>query len=287
MQIKNAIALGTFDGVHKGHRAVLNLPEGFNKIAVTFAVPPKLVLSGESGLITTAEDKCRILKNINIDEIYLLDFENNRNMRASEFLDFLYGKFAPCLISCGFNYRFGKNGEGNTETLQKFCEEKGIEFKCVSPVNTGDIPVSSTLIRKMLTNGEIDKANSLLTEPFSFESEVISGDRRGRTIGFPTVNQKYPKELVRLKFGVYRTDVLIGKKRYSGITNIGIRPTYKSDYIISETYILNFSGNLYGKKIRIVPLEFLREEKKFSSLEELKKQIAEDIKNTDNLHQGD
>lgn len=287
MQIKNAIALGTFDGVHKGHRAVLNLPEGYNKIAVSFSVPPKSVLSDESELITTTEDKCRILKNINIDEIYLLDFENIRDMRASEFLEFLYKKFAPCLISCGFNYRFGKNGEGNTETLQKFCEEKGIEFKCVSPVNTGDIPVSSTLIRKMLASGEIDKANSLLTESFSFESEVISGDRRGRTIGFPTVNQRYPKELVRLKFGVYRTAVLIGEKRYSGITNIGIRPTYKSDYIISETYILNFSGNLYGKKIRIVPLEFLREEKKFSSLEELKKQIAEDIKNTDNLYQGD
>jgi riboflavin kinase/FMN adenylyltransferase len=109
-------------------------------------------------------------------------------------------------------------------------------------------------------------------------SEVIQGDKRGRTIGFPTVNQKYPEELVRLRFGVYKTKIEYNGKEYFGITDIGIRPTYKLDFIISETYIKDFSGNLYGEELRITPLEFLRDEVKFTSLEELKKQIAIDFK---------
>lgn len=275
--MKNALCLGTFDGVHKGHREVLNLPEGLKKIAVTFSLPPKTVLSGKTELIMTFADKQRVLKGLGVEEILKLDFEKVKNMRALEFLDFLYEKYKPSLISCGFNYRFGKNAEGDTAQLRKYCEEKGITFKCSEPVLEDGKAVSSTLIRELIKNGEIEKANSLLTEPFSFETEVIDGDRRGRTIGFPTANQKYPNDLVKLKFGVYKVKVIIEKEEYEGITNIGIRPTFQTDYVISETYIKNFSSDLYGKKVRIIPLKFLREEIKFSSIEELKHQIAIDL----------
>ncbi len=275
--MKNAIALGTFDGVHKGHRAVLDMPDTYRKIAVTFSVPPKAVLKGESSLILTPEDKCRILKNIGMDEVLLLNFEDVRNMKPEEFLIFLKQKYNPQLISCGFNYRFGKKGVGDSDTIKSFCEGNGIVFKLTEPVKSENNLISSTYIRDLLREGLVPEANALLSEPFSFEAEVIEGDKRGRTIGFPTANQKYPKNLVKLRFGVYKTKIELENKVYFGITDIGIRPTYELDYTISETYIKNFSGDLYGKTVRVTPLEYLREEKKFSSLKELEEQIKKDI----------
>ena len=275
--MKNAIALGTFDGVHKGHRAVLDLPCDYRKTAVTFLVPPKSVLTGETALITSTADKRRILENIGMDEVLLLDFNAVRDKTPEDFLEFLKEKYNPQLISCGFNYRFGKSGQGNSETIKEFCLKNGIDFKITDPVTKDGNIISSTAIREMLKNGEISAANKLLSEPFSFVSEVIQGDKRGRTIGFPTVNQKYPEELVRLRFGVYKTKIEYNGKEYFGITDIGIRPTDKLDFIISETYRKDFSGDRYGEELRITPLEFLRDEVKFTSLEELKKQIAIDL----------
>ena len=276
--MKRAIALGTFDGVHKGHRAVLRLPDDMKKTAVIFALPPKAVLSGEPRSIMTVGDKCSALKKIGIDEIFILDFNEVKDMSAECFMDFLKEKFSPDLISCGFNYHFGKNAAGNTEMLRDFCDKNGIVFNCYGSVSENGEPISSTRIRELLKNGEIEKANRLLTFPFSFTAEVISGDRRGRTIGFPTVNQKYPSELIPIKFGVYKSKILVEGKEYDGITNIGIRPTFKTDYIISETYIIGFSGDLYGKSITTVPTHFVRGEVKFSSVEELKNQIERDIR---------
>ena len=276
--MKRAIALGTFDGVHRGHRAVLSLPCNMKKTAVVFALPPKALLSGEPRALMTEKDKCAALEKIGIDEIYTLDFNEVKDMPPEDFLLFLKGKFSPALISCGFNYRYGKNAAGNTEMLGDFCRKNGIEFYCHTPVCEDGRPISSTRIREHLKNGEIEAANSLLSFPFSFTAEVISGDRRGRTIGFPTINQKYPSELIPLKFGVYKTKIIIDGTEYRGITNIGIRPTWKTDFIISETYIIGFSGDLYGKRVTTVPLTFVRGEVKFSSVEELKRQIENDIK---------
>ena len=278
MQNKTAIALGTFDGVHLGHLAVLNLPKEYKRVAVTFTAPPKSEISGKKELITTTEEKCERLKKVGIDEIYLLEFSKVKDMSSESFLEFLKEKYSPSIISCGFNYRFGKNGGGNTKTLKEFCNKNSIEFKCSECIYSDGIPVSSTAIRNMLAEGEIEKANKLLSEPFSFTASVMSGDRRGRTMGFPTINQKYPEELVKLKFGVYKTLVEANGKQYTGITNIGIRPTYELDFAISETHIIDFSGDLYNKDVKITPLLFLREEKKFSSLEELKNQIDADLK---------
>lgn len=277
--MKNALCLGTFDGVHIGHRQVLSLPDDCRKIAVTFVKSPKSVISGVCEAILTFEDKCRLLKKAGIDEIYPLEFQKVRDIPADEFLNLLYKKYNPAVVSCGFNYSFGKNGEGNTKLLSDFCRDKGIELKCVAPVMVDGETVSSTIIRNYLKNGETERANALLFEPFSFTAPVKKGDQRGRTIGFPTINQQYPKELVKIKFGVYKASVIADGKEYLGIANIGVRPTYPSDYVISETFIKNFSGDLYGKNVKIIPLKFLRDEKKFSSLDALKKQIAQDLKN--------
>lgn len=275
--MKNALCLGTFDGVHIGHRAVLALAESMNRIAVTFKKPPKAVISGREELLSTFEDKCRILKKIGINEIISLDFDEVRSVSPESFLEFLYENYSPSVIACGFNYRFGKDGKGNTALLEKFCSEKGIEFKCAQPVEYGGKPVSSTVIRAYLKNGEIQRANELLYEPFSFTAPVKHGAMRGRTIGFPTVNQEYPKELVRLRNGVYKVKVCFDNQEFLGISDIGIRPTYPIDHIISETFIKDFSGDLYEKELKIIPTEFLRDEKKFDNLHSLKKQLEEDL----------
>lgn len=276
-RMKNAIAFGTFDGIHIAHREVLNLPKEYKKIAVTFEKPPKMFFSKNYELLMTFEERCNTLKSLGFEEIYALDFETVRDIPLTEFLDFIYKKYNPNLISCGFDYRFGKGAKGDVSFLSKFCQEKGIELKVCEEMVFDGQTVSSTMIRGFLKEGKIAKANSLLLNPFSFTAKVIEGQRRGRTIGFPTINQEYPYELVKLKFGVYKTKVLFDGNEYEGITNIGIRPTFKSDYVISETYIKNFSGDLYGKDVKIIPISFLRDEVKFSSLEELKKQIEKDI----------
>ena len=275
--MKTALMLGTFDGVHKGHLQVLSVPCGYKKIAVTFIQSPKSVMLGKEEAITLFEEKCRILKLAGADEIYPLDFCDVRDISAENFLNMLYEKFSPSLISCGFNYRFGKGGEGDTELLSRFCAERGIEFKCANEVCFGGQTVSSTLIRGYIKSGEPAAANKLLFEPFSFCAEVRQGDMRGRTIGFPTINQKYPEGLVELRHGVYKVKVITEDGEYIGISDIGLRPTYPTDGVISETHIKDFSGNLYGKQVRIIPLEFLREEKKFESIDALKEQIAKDL----------
>ena len=275
--MKTAIALGTFDGVHIAHRVVLSVPNEYKKTAVTFEMPPKMFFKGKRELLMSFEDKAQILKDLGFDQIVNLEFEKVKNTEPLHFLEFLCETYNPSLISCGFNYRFGKNGEGDTALLKEFCNQKGIECRICEAVTQDAETVSSTLIRNLLKQGEIEKANVLLQGEFSFSAKVIKGDKRGRTIGFPTINQKYPEDLVKIKFGVYKTKVLIDGKLYDGITNIGVRPTYLSDYVISETYIKNFSGDLYGKNVRIIPKKFLREEIKFASLEELKKQIEKDL----------
>ena len=275
--MKNAIALGTFDGLHTAHREVINLPTGYKKIAVTFKTPPKMYFSGNYEMIMTFEEKCEALKTLGFGEICALDFGEVKDTPLTEFLEKIFVKYNPSYISCGFDYRFGKGAEGNVDSLAKYCRQKGIELNVCNEITYNNQTVSSSMIREFLKNGEIERANSLLLNPFSFTGEVIEGQKRGRTIGFPTINQKYPEELVKLKFGVYKTKILFDGKEYFGVTNIGIRPTFKSDYVISETYIKDFSGDLYGKTVKTVPLKFLRSEIKFNSAEELKRQIEKDI----------
>ncbi len=276
--MKNALCLGSFDGIHNGHRKVLDVPSCYRRVVVTFKAPPKSVLNGETSMLMTLDQKCNALRSMGIEEIEVLDFMTVKDLSANDFLRMLLEKYNPSLISCGFNYRFGKGGEGDTSLLKSFCDNNGIKLFVTEPVKDNENIISSTMIRGLLQNGEIEKANKFLYEPFSFVAKVEQGDKRGRTIGFPTVNQKYPEELVKLKFGVYKTKINFEGNIYSGITNIGIRPTFELNYIISETYIKNFNGDLYGKSLKITPLKFLREEIKFSSLAELEKQIKTDLK---------
>ena len=272
----NAVALGTFDGLHKGHLSVLNIPDSYNKIALIFDIPPKCIKKSEINLLLTPGDKIERLKSLGFD-VKVLKFNTVEHLTAEEFLNYVKKELNPVFISCGFNYRFGFKGLGNTELLRDYCLENNIALQICDAVCENGEPISSSRIRKCLKDGKIAEANRLLGYDFSFVSSVIKGDGRGRNLGFPTINQEYPTDLTAPKFGVYKTEVLIENKPYEGITNIGTRPTFPIDFIISETFIKDFAGDLYGKEIKITLKDFLREEMKFSSAKSLKAQILKDI----------
>lgn len=268
---KYALALGMFDGVHMGHKAVLSgaVNSPFESVAVTFSSIPFKT----GGSIMTAEDKEKKLLETGIDEVLFLDFFEIKDLSPEEFLDLLSEKYDLGKICCGFNYRFGKKAAGDTKLLAEWCARRGIEFfECPEVLYEGET-VSSTYIKRLISEGEIEKANLLLGTDFSFSAEVRHGDQRGRTMGFPTINQLYPENLTAPKCGVYQTVVTVDGREYDGVTNLGFRPTYITDYISAETYILDYSGDCYGSRVKTRLVAFLRDEQKFDGIEALKKAI--------------
>ena len=277
-----AIVLGTFDGLHKGHRAVIEAAQGFYTVAVTFDIPPKFFLGREYELLMTPEDKYKGLKELGVDEIYTLDFKEVSGVSPEDFFEDIRKKFSPSLIVCGFNYRFGKGAAGDTKLLAKLCKKDGTKLKVVNSVG-GDCPVSSSAIREMISAGDVAAANGQIYGGFGFTSTVLHGDARGRSLGFPTVNQVFPKNLAVPKFGVYESRAIIDRKVYKSITNLGIRPTYKTDFIGCETFIDGFSGDIYGKPVTLKLIKFIRPEKKFSNTKELLTAVKSDIKSVLNI----
>lgn len=225
------------------------------------------------------DDKKSALIKLGAKKVDFLDFNEVKDISENDFLNIIYDKYKPDLISCGFDFRFGKNAIGNTQTVKSFCDKKGIKSRITPAVLSGGVPISSTDIRNLISNGDISLANEQIFGGFGFTSPVLHGDERGRTIGFPTINQKYPELLVKPKFGVYSSKIIIENKEYDCITNIGIRPTFKTSKCFCESYVLGFNGDVYGKSVTLKPKKFIRNEKKFDSTYELKCAIENDIKN--------
>lgn len=276
--MKTAVALGTFDGLHPGHRAVLKNAAQYNATAVTFRVPPKQSNIENPDMLLLPEDKCKRMHALGIKAVELLDFSEVCMLSPEEFFNRITDKLSPARICCGYNYRFGKNAAGDTRLLSKLCSSRGIELCCSECVEENGAPISSTRIRSMLRDGRLEEANRYIYGGFGFKAEVLHGDARGRTIGFPTINQKYPEALVALKPGVYAAEIIIDDKCYMGVSNIGVRPTFLTCSVYAETYIKDFSSNIYGQSVELKPLRFIRPEKKFGSLDELKAAISRDIR---------
>lgn len=226
----------------------------------------------------TKNDREKSLYKLGAKKVVFLDFEKVKDITPEDFLDYIYREFRPDLILCGYDFRFGKNAAGNIKLLEKYCRLKDISFIAKPAVFYELEPVSSTSIRKFISDGNIEKANKLTYKKFGFASTVISGDKRGRTLGFPTINQEFPSELITPKLGVYASEVLIDRKEYKSITNIGFRPTYKTDAISCETHIFDFNKDLYGREITLHFLKFIREEVKFKNASQLIDSINNDIK---------
>ena len=230
----------------------------------------------------SVDDRCEQLKSFGVNQIYLMDFEKFKDMTSDAFLKFLKEQFEPDLIACGFNYRFGKGAVGDIDKLEAFCNIENIKFVAADCVKgPHGKTVSSSHIRNLISEGSIEEANAYLPQCFGFSALVIDGDHRGRTIGFPTINQVFPEELIKPKFGVYETVVIFDGKAHKAITNFGVRPTYPVNNAFCETHIPNFSGNLYGKTVRLRFKKFLRPEQKFDNIQQLKSAIIEDIKSVE------
>ena len=281
---RTAVALGNFDGIHIGHMAVLDAAKSFKRdglvpVAVLFDEHSLKAITGIAPpMLMTVADRNEFIINSGLS-LKTLIFNEIKNLSPEDFVEkILVEKLGAGAVCCGYNYRFGKNAAGTAVTLQQICNRLGIACKIAKEVDVAGNAVSSTEIRNLIELGDIEKANGMLGHKFGFSAPVIDGDKRGRTLGFPTVNQEIPPELVMPKFGVYRSDVLVDGRHYAGVTNIGKRPTVGTQKILSETHILDFDENVYGKNIDIRLVKFIRSEKKFSSFDELARQIESDTK---------
>ncbi len=280
----HAVALGSFDGLHIGHRALLSACKekaekyGIKSAVCTFDKNPKKVLTGKVSLLTDNEEKIRRINEAGIDDICMECFDAEYAKMPPE--EFFYKVLvekgrAKCLV-CGENYRFGAKGEGDIALLDMLCKKEGVELKVVPFVVDDGKIVSSSMIRELIENGETERAARLMTVPFSLTGEVTHGKGLGREMGLPTINLNFGEDSVIPKYGVYAARVAFDGRCYMGAANVGVRPTVNGKGVNAEVHIIDFDGDLYSKTVRVEFLKFIREEKKFSGIDELKAQIEKD-----------
>ena len=272
-------ALGFFDGVHLGHQALLDavknlaLP-GMRGVVTFLDHPDTLVLGQTPGLINTPEDRELLLKHYGMDRIVALPFdEKTRSTPWRAFLEDLRQNYGAAGFVCGEDFRFGAKGAGNAALLARVCREAGLPFAVVPEQTVDGCRVSSTRIRELLAEGKMEQADVCMGHPYILTGTVIHGHQLGRTLGIPTANLAFPKGLATPKFGVYGCTTYIDGKTYLAVTNLGTRPTVEGRHITVEPWILDYEGDLYGRTVTLEFHCFLRPERKFSSLEELKTTI--------------
>ena len=229
--------------------------------------------------IYTDEQKARLLTSLGIENIVSVDFGEVCELSGEEFInEILVKKLNAACVVCGNDYRFGKDAACGVNELEALCRPYGIEVIKISDVENGGDKISSQLIRELLGYGAITTVTDFLGRRYFISQTVETGSRIGRTIGYPTINQHFTEGQLVPKYGVYATEVTIDDVTYKAVTNIGVKPTVTDDNkVVAETYILEFCGDLYGKSIRVYFENFMRGEKKFGSVEELKATIHSDI----------
>lgn len=280
--LKNtAVALGSFDGLHIGHSAViasaLSMRDtGLFPVVLLFDSHPLRVLGDAPDEILQKHIRNRILEDMGV-KIVEIKFSDICNMAPEEFFgEILVKQLGAKAVCCGTNYRFGAGGAGDCTLLSTLCEQNSVLLNVTPSVELDGAPVSSTRIRSAIKEGNIPLANAMLGREFRYDGEVVEGDKVGRLMGSPTANQLFESGFIVPASGVYASVVVLDGKEYCGVTNIGIRPTFNKSQLRSETFIEDFSGNIYGKNIEIRLLEHIRGEKKFGSMEELAVQIKLD-----------
>ena len=280
---KKIFALGFFDGVHLGHQALLKAcvelaaQMDVETAAITFENHPQsLFLKQPPALLTALEDRHQLLLQYGIDHVYAYPVtEKVMSTDWRVFLEELVLRGAAGFV-CGHDFRFGHKGRGDAEKLRGFCEEKGLPCVIVPEQTLDDIRISSTHIRNLIEQGDMETAAKFLGHPHILSGEVVAGRQVGRTIGIPTANILIPAGVVVPKLGVYACRCRIGQQVYHAVTNIGFRPTVGGHQTRAESWILDFDGDLYGKTITLEFVAMLRPEEKFPSLEALQAQIHRD-----------
>lgn len=276
------LAVGNFDGVHKGHRRLLarlaDESEKYDLPSAVFTFSDQDRPKPDVKLLSQCGKKPSLLADCGVDALVSAPFSLFRDMEAEDFVLRFLGDFlgVKCVI-CGYDFRFGRGRKGDFRLIEELLAPYGVSVISETAMIYGDSPISSTAIRNLVSNGDLDTANEMLGREFSFTSEVVTGARLGRTLGFPTANQNYPSELVFPRFGVYAVRCKIDGVIYGGVANFGVKPTV-GEYSepVCETYIFDYNGDCYGKEIETYFVSFIRSEVKFNSLDELKARMEID-----------
>ena len=295
---KRVIALGFFDGVHLGHGALLKLCKqrseelGATPAAFTFDISPaSLIQKKPVPLLTTPADRARIMKRLyGMEEVIVAHYDEQ--MMHTPWRDFVVNYLVrdhqAVHLVAGHDFRFGYRGEGDPQKLQALCAELGVGCDIVPRVELEGITVSSTYIRSLIAEGEMARAVRFLGHPFVLTDKVAHGKKLGTSLGFPTLNLHLPEALVCPRYGVYVTEaVLENGETYRSVANIGVRPTVDDGSAVTvETFLLHFQGDLYGREVRLHFHDFLRPERKFDSLEELRAEVMHNAEQAEAFFQG-
>ena len=287
---KHAISIGVFDGVHKGHLALVNkmLSEGNTRGlsggVVTFYPHPVAVIRPdiEFTYLTSLQNRIELLQTVGVEFVSVLEFDEQlQRVSAKTFCEMLVEEAQMELLVVGKDFKLGRNGEGDIKILENIGLELGFEVISVPLVQESTSKVSSTRIREALNSGSMEEVGSLMGHRYQLDGTVILGDQRGRTIGFPTLNVDIEKDRLIPPNGVYITETFIKNEKYASVTNIGSRPTFTIDSKNHlETHLLDFNEDVYGEHATVEFISRLRNERKFNSGEELVQQIKNDVKNT-------
>ena len=280
------LTIGVFDGVHRGHLHLLGHlvarahEKGCPAGVVTFRTHPEKVLGRRHTIpwITTLQERSRLLKKAGVDVVVPITFTRDvANLSAREFVLLLQKHLNMSGLVLGPDFALGRHRLGDPDHLRSIGEELDFRVEVVRPARLQGEVISSSAIRKLLAEGDIYKVGEMLGRSFSMEGRVVEGDRRGRTLGFPTANISMQPEQAMPKDGIYATLAHLGQRTLPSVTNIGVRPTFGGLNRLVETYIFDFDGDLYGKRLSIDLVARLRDEMRFRSAEELKKQMAKDV----------
>ena len=287
------VALGNFDGVHKGHQEVIKntitLAANHNGIsaAMVFEPHPAKVINPKSNIVLLSDInmKAKIFESLGIEVLVVENFDEYfASISPDDFIKkYLKEKLKVKGIVTGFDYTFGKKAEGTTEHLKKWGEQNDVIVLICPPVKAQGKVVSSSAIRKLITAGKVEEASYLLNYYFYRQGKVVSGDGRGKKLGYPTANIQLSPEIILPAEGVYYTIIEREGQLFAGATNVGKRPTFTSNNLTVETNILDFDENIYGEELTVYFIQRIREEKAFNTTEELKEQMSEDIKQTSKL----
>jgi riboflavin kinase / FMN adenylyltransferase len=287
-EFRNAVlTIGTFDGVHLGHRQILNalVNEAAaikgESIIITFDPHPKKVVQPDTSLqlINTLSERIELLASLNIDHLVIVEFTKEfADQTADSYIhDFLISKFHPKSIIIGYDHHFGKGRQGNFRLLEEKAEVYGYRLLEIPKHILNEIDISSTKIRQAIYLGNIEKANKLLGYDFFFEGTVVEGDKLGRTLGYPTANLEYTDpDKIHLGEGVYAAIVEINRTRKKGMLSIGKRPTLNDTIERVEVNIFDFDEHIYGQNLKVSVKKYLRPQEKYNSLTDLKAQLAKD-----------
>lgn len=280
------IALGSFDGLHKGHLTLINKVLELSKsndnaksMVNTFANHPLTIVDSSKvpKLIMDNDTKAEILNELGIDIVnFALFNEELMEMSPEDFILNMIKCYNAIGIVAGFNYKFGHKNLGDIKLLKKLSEKHNFKLYIINPIEYNEVVISSTRIRNTISNGKIEDANNMLLKPYMLKGKVVEGKKLGRTMGFPTANLNYNDDFIIPQNGVYFTLVKYKENTYKGITNIGTNPTVGINNLTIETYILDFNDNIYGEFIKIYFINKIRNEQKFNSLADLKYQLKKD-----------